>query len=194
MLENRPASVSKTALKQLDVLGVDVRLNTKAKDPVTLPGGKQEVTLSGGEKIVVDLYVPTFGVLPNSSFVPSQYLDPQGFVQVDQYLQVKGAEGVFAIGDVNNSEAPQFWFVEKQSVHIAKNLILSLSGKAPAPYKASATGMLRLTRNKRDHVLTFPYRNRYDGSADWKECWYWPFWQFQAARLPGEIHPKDAVR
>lgn len=148
VLENRPASVSKTALKQLDVLGVDVRLNTKAKDPVTLPDGKQELTLSGGEKIVVDLYVPTFGVLPNSSFVPSQYLDPQGFVQVDQYLQAKGAEGVFAIGDVNNSEAPQFWFVEKQSVHIAKNLILSLSGKAPVPYKASATGMMGLQIGK----------------------------------------------
>ncbi|PSE86145.1 hypothetical protein C7G75_19505, partial [Acinetobacter nosocomialis] len=123
VLENRPASVTKTALKQLETLNVDVRVNTKAKDPVTLPDGKKELTLSGGEKLVVDLYIPTFGVLPNSSFVPSQYLDSNGFVQVDQYFQVKGAEGVFAIGDVSDSEAPQFWFVEKQSVHIAKNLI-----------------------------------------------------------------------
>ncbi|KAF2692226.1 FAD/NAD(P)-binding domain-containing protein [Lentithecium fluviatile CBS 122367] len=149
VLENRPASVSKTALGQLETLGVQVKFNTKVKEPVQLPNGKQELILSGGERLLADLYIPTFGVLPNSSFVPSQFLDSSGFIKVDEYLSVEGAEGVFAIGDVSNVEAPQFWFVEKQSTHMAKNLVLAVSGKPPVPYKASTTGLMGIHIGKK---------------------------------------------
>jgi apoptosis-inducing factor 2 len=106
-----------------------------------LPDGRQELTLSGGDKLVVDMYIPTFGVQPNSSYVPTKFLDTNGFVKVDEYLSVKGTEGIFAIGDISNAEPPQFWFVEKQSTYIAKNVILTLSGKPPIPYNVATSGM-----------------------------------------------------
>jgi NADH dehydrogenase FAD-containing subunit len=146
VLDGRPASVSETALNHLKALNVDVRLNTKVKASTQLPDGKQELTLSSGEKVLVDLYIPTFGIVPNSSFVPQQFLDSNGFVKVDDYFRVSDAEGVFAIGDVNNIEPPQYLPAQNQSTHMANNLVLSLAGNPPTPYKASTQGTLCVLR------------------------------------------------
>lgn len=137
--------MSKTALNQLEALGVDVKLNTEAKDPEVLPNGKSELHFSTGRQLVVDLYISTVGVVPNSSFVPPQFLNASGFIKVGEYLDIKGADGVFAIGDVNDCETPQFYFSEKQSTYIAKNLVLALTNKAPVLYKASTTGVFNNT-------------------------------------------------
>ncbi|EMT66633.1 Apoptosis-inducing factor 2 [Fusarium odoratissimum] len=141
VLDNRPDSVSKSAHSQLEKLGVKIRLNTKVNESITLPNGKQEVTFSSGEKVVTDLVIPTFGVVPNSSFVPPDLLDAHGYIKVDQYLAIEGRQDVFAIGDVSNVEAPQFWFVNTQAGHMAKNLVHIMIGKPMIPYKASTTAM-----------------------------------------------------
>lgn len=140
VLEGRPASVSETAVKQLKALSVELKLNTQVNIPVQLPDGRHELTLSSRDKLVVDMYIPTFGVQPNTSYVPSKFLDTNGFIEVNGYLGIEGAEGVFAIGDVSNAEPPQFWFVEKQSTHLAKNMVRVLRGKDPLPYKVEGLG------------------------------------------------------
>lgn len=84
-------------------------------------------------------------MVPNSSFIPPALLDAHGYIKVDQYLAVEGREDVFAIGDVSNLEAPQFWFVNTQAGHMAKNLVQIMLGKPMIPYKASTTGTLFLT-------------------------------------------------
>ncbi|KAI7767251.1 hypothetical protein LZL87_009653 [Fusarium oxysporum] len=141
VLDNRPDSVSKSAHSQLEKLGVKIRLNTKLNESITLHNGKQEVTFSSGEKVVTDLVIPTFGVVPNSSFVPPDLLDAHGYIKVNQYLAIEGREDVFAIGDVSNVEAPQFWFVNTQAGHMAKNLAKIMLRKPMIPYKASTTAM-----------------------------------------------------
>ncbi|KAH7178261.1 histidine phosphatase superfamily [Fusarium sp. MPI-SDFR-AT-0072] len=141
VLDNRPDSVSKSAHSQLEKLGVKIRLNTKLNESITLHNGKQEVTFSSGEKVVTDLVIPTFGVVPNSSFVPPDLLDAHGYIKVNQYLAIEGREDVFAIGDVSNVEAPQFWFVNTQAGHMAKNLAKIMLRKPMIPYKASTTAL-----------------------------------------------------
>lgn len=84
-------------------------------------------------------------MVPNSSFIPPDLLDAHGYIKVDQYLAIEGREDVFAIGDVSNVEAPQFWFVNTQAGHMAKNLVQIMLGKPMIPYKASTTGTLFLT-------------------------------------------------
>ncbi|RFU80885.1 apoptosis-inducing factor 2 [Trichoderma arundinaceum] len=149
ILEGRPAKVSQTAEKLLEALNVDLRLNAKIKDIKQLPNGTQELNFSNGKKLVADLVIPTYGVLPNSSFIPSQFLNADGFIQVDETLQVIGAKDVFAIGDVSNLEPPQFMFVERQSIHMAKNIVFSINGTPLTPYKASATAMIGLQIGKK---------------------------------------------
>lgn len=132
--------MSNTAKKHLEALKVNVRLNTKVQETTAPSGGGQELTLSDGEKLVADFVIPTYGVTPNSSFVPAKFLDAKGFVIVDEYFRVKGAEGVFAIGDVSNIDGPQLIYVEKQSEHMAKNMVLALKNTPLVPYKAATGG------------------------------------------------------
>lgn len=133
--------MSQTAIKYLKTINVEIKTDSKVNTPVPLADGRQELTLSGASKLAVDLYIPTFGVEPNSSYVPDKFLDDKGFVIIDEYFKVKGTENIFALGDVSNVEPPQFFFVDKQTVHLAKNFILILSGKPQIPYKAATSGM-----------------------------------------------------
>ncbi|KAA8652897.1 NAD(P)/FAD-dependent oxidoreductase [Aspergillus tanneri] len=147
VLEGAIPSVSKTALGMLQKLNVDIRLRTKVTSSTrTTRGGvdQVELSLSDGTELTADICIPTFGVLPNSSYIPSKYLDANGFVKVDEYFQVKGLENqhVWAIGDVSNLEPPQALFVDKQSAHLAKNIVLILSNKAPIPYKEATRGKI----------------------------------------------------
>jgi NADH dehydrogenase FAD-containing subunit len=137
-------SVSKTAISILQDLKVDLRLQTKiSSSRQATPDGPQELTLSDGSQLTADLYIPTYGIVPNSSYVPSKYLNADGFVVVDDSLKIKGLEDkpVWAIGDVSDREAPQFMFVDRQSNHVVKSLFLALDNKDPVPYKMGMTGM-----------------------------------------------------
>ncbi len=100
-----------------------------------MPNGQTELLLSTGEKLVTDLYIPTFGLTPNSSYFPSEFLDANGYVVVDLYLKVLGTKDVWAIGDVSACEWSQFIPADKQSAYLAKALVLVLNGKTPSPYK-----------------------------------------------------------
>lgn len=137
-------SVSKSAINILKDLKVDVRPQTKVSSSrQATPDGPQELTLSDGSQLTADLYIPTYGIVPNSSYVPSKYLNADGFIVVDDYLKIKGLENkpVWAIGDVSDREAPQFMFVDRQSNHVVKSVFLALEKKNPVPYKMGMTGM-----------------------------------------------------
>jgi NADH dehydrogenase FAD-containing subunit len=121
---------------------VEIKLNTKVDGSVQAGDGRQTLTLSGGNTLTTDLYIPTFGVIPNSSYIPEKYLNANGFVVVDDYLKVKGLENVWAIGDISSHEPPQFLFADKQAGHLAKNILLILSNKAPLPYKDGIRGKI----------------------------------------------------
>jgi len=140
ILEAAIPSVQKTATQLLQNLKVNTRLKTKVLSSVKAADGRQIIELSGGEKLIADLYIPTFGVTPNSSYIPEKFLNNNGFVIVDDYLKVKGVENVWAIGDISDNEPPQFLFADKQAAHLAKNINLILGSKAPLPYKGGTRG------------------------------------------------------
>lgn len=122
-------------MKGLQNLKVNIRLSQKVIGSTPLPNNRTEVSLSTGEKLIADLYIPSVGVVPNSSYIPTKHLNAEGFVVVDEYFGVKGAEDVYAIGDVCDVEPPQFIYADRQSTFLAKNLALILGGKPPLAYK-----------------------------------------------------------
>ncbi|KAE9364424.1 putative apoptosis-inducing factor [Stipitochalara longipes BDJ] len=148
ILESAIPSVSKTATQLLQNLHVEIRLNTKVDGTVQGVDGRQTISLAGGKKLNADVYIPTFGVIPNSSYIPNKYLNGNGFVIVDDYLKVKDLEDVWAIGDVSDHEPPQFMFADKQAAYLAKNILLILGKKAPLPYKDATRGMGLLVGKK----------------------------------------------
>lgn len=145
MLETAIPSVSNTALGMLRDLNVDVKLQTKVSRSSRTKregAGQLEIYLSDGNVLSADLYIPTSGIVPNSSYIPDKYLNANGFVKVDEYFQVKGLENqhVWAIGDISDLESPQFLCADRQSGHLAKNIGLILNNKAPLPYKEGMRG------------------------------------------------------
>jgi NADH dehydrogenase FAD-containing subunit len=85
------------------------------------------------------MYIPTFGLTPNSSYIPSQYLNKGGFVVVDEYLRLKGATDVFAIGDVADVETKQYTAARAHAFYVAKSITALLQGKGLVPFKVSTS-------------------------------------------------------
>ncbi|OBT54308.1 hypothetical protein VE04_05937 [Pseudogymnoascus sp. 24MN13] len=136
VLEGSPASVSKISTNSLEKLNVDIRLQTKMTSSIQKPDGRQELVLSSGERLSTDLTIPTFGLVPNTSYVPEKFLNTQGYVVVDEYLNVKNAKSVWAIGDVCDTEYSQFLSCDRQSTYVAKAISSILSdAKIPPPYQ-----------------------------------------------------------
>ncbi|PQE28020.1 amid-like mitochondrial oxidoreductase protein [Rutstroemia sp. NJR-2017a WRK4] len=149
VLDGTPASVSKTATKQLQNLSVTIKTSTKVSGSAQTPDGRWELTLSDGSKMTTDLYIPTMGIVPNSSFVPEKYLNPAGFVIVDEFLRVKGTTDVYAAGDISAVERAQYGHMDKQSAHVAKNLGLVLKGAEQVKYKPDPKDMLAVPVGKK---------------------------------------------
>jgi pyruvate/2-oxoglutarate dehydrogenase complex dihydrolipoamide dehydrogenase (E3) component len=106
VLPGLPPSVIKYAESQIKSLGIKVIYSTKVESEFS-HGDSTELSLSSGEKMSTDLYLPTVGVIPNTEFLPKSFLGGRGDVQVDEYLKVKGVDGVWAAGDVVDIQAKQ---------------------------------------------------------------------------------------
>ena len=129
-------------MKDLRNLKVDVKVNAKVTNSTKTAYGQQDLTFSSGEKLTSDMYIPAFGVIPNSSYIPEKFLDSNGFVRVDEYLRVQGARTAWAIGDVSNAEPCKFMLCDKQSDYLAKMMVLILNNKTALPYKPATSRMI----------------------------------------------------
>jgi NADH dehydrogenase FAD-containing subunit len=141
------------------------------------PDGGITLTLSNDEQVDADMYIPAFGLSPNSSYIPSKFLDDKGYVEVDMNLRVKGAEDVWAIGDVSALEWNQYLACRAQALYLSKNFGLILKGKVPAPYKISTRMYFYLRGVKRETNFTY----RALRSSDREEDWDGPFWGVEDA-------------
>jgi NADH dehydrogenase FAD-containing subunit len=112
----RPA-LAKRAETLLAKVGVDVVYNTKVQSTVPETAGvldtqgglstllePAKVALSNGETLEADLFIPAWGVKPNSSWLPKDLLDDTGRIETNQStLRVERAgPRVYALGDVAN--------------------------------------------------------------------------------------------
>ena len=112
--------VRRTVVHELAKLKVKVLANTRVVDATITPAGTQSLTLqrtSGYNKsenhqigaastmLETDLYIPTFGLRPNTAFVPAAMLDADGRVKVDrETLQATGYSNISAMGDASNAQ------------------------------------------------------------------------------------------
>ncbi|KAM0431901.1 hypothetical protein ACHAPT_005154 [Fusarium lateritium] len=116
---------------ELRRLGVEIRVGVRAESTTEVPGGRTRVTLSDGEVLETDLYLPTMGLRPNTGFLPREWLNEHGYVDVDGEMRVKAAgDGVWAVGDVVSKPRAAFLITEAQAAGVAKNIDLVLKGKA----------------------------------------------------------------
>jgi dihydrolipoamide dehydrogenase len=107
----------------LDVLGVDIRTARKAAR-VKREGDHLEVTLDDGSTVDCGQLVAALGRTPNTIDVglESVGLEPKGYVEVDEHMQVPGQPWLYAIGDVNGIAL--FTHMGKYQARIAADHIL----------------------------------------------------------------------
>ncbi|KAK7953155.1 hypothetical protein PG988_013849 [Apiospora saccharicola] len=170
ILPGRPEKVARAALQKVRALGVDVRLSTRVLNTKQLEDGRTELTLDGpgvddsgdDARMVTDLHIPAYGETPNSFYMPREFLDKDGHILMGDYLDVPGADGVYALGDVTNVDPAQFVYMDVQTKHMAKNLLLALAGKPLKPYKPATWAIFGLQIGRNDSTghfnsIQFPY-------------------------------------
>jgi NADH dehydrogenase FAD-containing subunit len=163
--------VRETAKKELERLRVKVITNAKVTSPISPSPSSKTITLtktSTSEKtnLQADLVIPTFGIVPNTSFLPASMLDARGFVKQTRFLRAEGHDDIFVVGDAGNLQDPQAVHADAQVVHVVKLIEARLLGQAETAvgeYKPADKIMFAATLG----------RNKGTGqSGNWK-VWSW---------------------
>lgn len=137
---------------QLDALGIEVRLGTGlAASPGTEAGrvGAFTVTTTGGDEITADIWFRAYGKSTNSAYLADGRLTartPQGQVPVTEFLNVKGYDHVYAVGDITDvAEAKMAGYAMQHAEVVAQNITAQLNGEQPtATYRPLPFPMILL--------------------------------------------------
>jgi len=114
--------------RQLLDIGVTLVLGSPLQaEPATGPGefGPFVVTTAAGDEIAGDLWFRCYGVDPVSDFLAGDLLAARGsdgFIEVNEHLQVAGSEHVFAIGDVADADAKMASLAGRQAEVVVANI------------------------------------------------------------------------
>lgn len=151
-------SVSHVVERDLQKLGVKLVHNILVKGVQTKAKGNDDVaavqttlTLSNGDTLLADLYLPLFGVQVNTSFVPASLLDSAGNLVLEQTMRVVGTKDIWGIGDVGNLDAKQVTVIDAQIIHLSAALDSVLTGEEGQvkEYKPSGKTMMFITMGKK---------------------------------------------
>jgi apoptosis-inducing factor 2 len=132
LAERYMRDVREVARNELDKLKASLIMNTRVH-AVTSPGpdGPFSIELSreGTKQIIqADLFLPTYGVVPNTDFMPAGLLDSQGYIYQTTYLRARGYDNIFVVGDAGNLQPPSGSNAEEQCRHLVKILDAYLIG------------------------------------------------------------------
>jgi NADH dehydrogenase FAD-containing subunit len=144
LVDSMPTNIAQGAENTIKKMHVNVVKGVKVLSSTPTADGKTELSLDNGENMIVDLYLPTIGVIPNTEYVPKNLLDDKGQVVVDEFLRVKATEDIWAAGDLTSLDFAQIVYTEKQATAAAKNLDLVLKGKEPVAYKSGGGRIMAL--------------------------------------------------
>ncbi|KAL2197554.1 hypothetical protein P885DRAFT_35358 [Corynascus similis CBS 632.67] len=184
-------AVRETVKKELERLKVKVITNarvatTTKSSALTLTPTKAAASPAPPTTLEADLLIPTYGITPNTAFLPASMLDERGYARQTTRLRAPGHENVFVVGDVGNLEEPQAVHADAQAVHAAglleaRLLLPPLGGKDE--YKPIDKIMFAVTLG----------RNRGTGQfGSWK-LWSLLVW-FTKGRYLGTNHAAEVVR
>jgi NADH dehydrogenase FAD-containing subunit len=121
--------------RQLDALGVELRLGTAIAELPTAPPATLApiaiATANGGE-LVADIWFRAFGVRAHSEYLEGGALEDRrgerGYVRVDEYLRVAGETQTFALGDVSDADRDMAGIANAQAGVVAANIRALITG------------------------------------------------------------------
>ncbi|KAI1158850.1 hypothetical protein F5B18DRAFT_664889 [Nemania serpens] len=141
-------SIAGNAAAELRKLNVTIRGPARVASASATADGKTELVLESGETVLTDLYLPTMGMAPNTEFLPPSLLTDRKFVDVDEFYAVRGAEGVWAAGDVVWKPRGSFVLTDKQAAGVARNVDAVLREKPQTPVKTIPIDVLMVATGR----------------------------------------------
>jgi NADH:ubiquinone reductase (H+-translocating) len=143
--EMHTESLSEFALKKLRARGIEIRLNTDAKEIKD-----RRVVLASGEEIAAETVVCTVGNTTNPLLKTLGVPLEKGRLKTDPDMLVKGTPNVWALGD--SAAVPNAWdrkpspptaqFATRQAKQLATNLTRALKGQRTRPFSYRPLGMM----------------------------------------------------
>ncbi|KAI0442644.1 putative FAD binding protein [Xylaria telfairii] len=133
-------SVRETARNELKKLGVKyiggARVTTKTSEGAA---SAKTITLTRADgttqTLTADLVVPTFGVVPNTSFAPEAMRDAaSGCLKQGADLRVSGHKNIFVVGDAGNLQPAQAANSDTQTRHLMTQFSSYFGGGPIKPY------------------------------------------------------------
>lgn len=172
LLPEMPDRLGHYAKRKLERDGVEVHLGRSLAEV-----GENYVKLDDGTVISTRTLIWTAGITTNPivSTLPCKR-DHKGRLIVNEYLEVPGYKGVWALGDnaslINSKTGkpypPMAQFAMRQAKKTARNIIATLQGKAQMPFTYTGLGQLA-TVGKRSAVAQI-LGMQISGFAAW---WLW---------------------
>ena len=139
-------SLGHYAEKELRKRGVEIHLKTAVKGY----DGK-EVVLGDGTKIASNMIIWTAGITPVPIVSTLPCAQERGHIVANEFLQVKDRPGVWALGDraqvpdlTNPGKCcpPTAQHATRQATTLARNIVATMRGEAPKPFKFKTLGLL----------------------------------------------------
>ena len=142
-----PEDLADFTARELRRRGIEVLTGTRLEG-VTAEG----VRLSTGEEVLARTVVWTAGIAPSPAVQQLGLpLDEQGRIQVDEFMQVEGREGVWAIGDCaavpdpanpGRPCPPTAQHAMRQGAHVAGNVAAALGHGKRRPFAFKTIGLV----------------------------------------------------
>ncbi|KAG7136241.1 Oxidoreductase ptaL like protein [Verticillium longisporum] len=127
--------VRRIARKELEKLGVKVIDRSKVTGVREGGAGTGKTILqltnaSGAtSELEADAYLPTFGLVPNTSFVPAGLLDKNGLVHQNTDFKVPGYDNLYVVGDAGDLENSTAYLAGLQVTFLSKSLHHRFTGE-----------------------------------------------------------------
>ena len=150
--ENVLVSVRDVAEKSLRSLGVRIIKQARVSSTKAKGDNEKQVTLSlsNGRQITTDCFLPMYGMSLNNSFVPKEFLGPDGSLKQDETMRVAGSKNIWALGDIGSLEPKQLTVTDNQIIHLASNLDSVLKGsEAVKAYSPVGKAMIFISMGKK---------------------------------------------
>ncbi|CCH15553.1 NAD(P)/FAD-dependent oxidoreductase [Micromonospora lupini] len=154
--------------RQLDELGIEVRLGTSLATPLTTEANRAATctaTTTDGDEITADIWFRAYGVHVNSDYLADgrlTTLTAQGQVPVTETLNVRGTgnvlDHVYAIGDLTDvAEDKMAAYALRHAEVVAQNIVAHLRGEQPtATYQPMSDPMILVPLGSRHGVGQMP--------------------------------------
>lgn len=137
LLKGIDPRVSSVVHERLERSGIKIHLNSKVKKV-----GRESLEVDG-EKHSYDILIWTGGV-KSSSVIENSSLpkNVEGWLDVDEYLRVKGENNVFAAGDISGITPRVAQVAHEEGTDVGKNIVRLIKGEKLKSHKYRLLGYL----------------------------------------------------